>query len=105
MVKFAYNNFKNARTGHILFELNCGYHPCIFFEDEYNARFRSSSAKELTMELKELINVYCQNLLHVQDLEKQVYDKGVKPWNYISSKKIWLNSKHIKTKRNRKLET
>ena len=27
MAEFAYNNAKNARTGHTPFELNCGYHP------------------------------------------------------------------------------
>ena len=27
MVDFAYNNTRNASTGHMLFELNCGYHP------------------------------------------------------------------------------
>ena len=26
MAKFAYNNAKNASTGHTPFELNCGYH-------------------------------------------------------------------------------
>ena len=26
MAEFAYNNAKNASTGHILFKLNCEYH-------------------------------------------------------------------------------
>ena len=26
IVEFAYNNAQNASTGHMLFELNCGYH-------------------------------------------------------------------------------
>lgn len=34
MVKFAYNNTKNASTGHILFELNRDYHPCISYKKE-----------------------------------------------------------------------
>ena len=29
IAKFAYNNAKNANTGHTLFELNCGYHSWI----------------------------------------------------------------------------
>ena len=36
MAKFAYNNAKNASTGYRLFELNCGYHPCVFFEKNTN---------------------------------------------------------------------
>ena len=27
MAEFAYNNAKNASTGHTPFELNCGFHP------------------------------------------------------------------------------
>ena len=29
IAEFAYNNAKNANTGHTLFKLNCGYHPCV----------------------------------------------------------------------------
>ena len=47
----------------------------------------------------------CQESLHhAQELQKLTHNKGVKPRSYISSKKIWLNSKYIKTKHNRKLE-
>lgn len=56
------------------------------------------------MELRELINICRQNLLHAQDLQKQTYDKGVKLWKYALIEKIWLNSKHIKIKPNWKLE-
>ncbi len=45
-----------------------------------------------------------KNLQHVQELEKQYYDKHTKPKSYALGKKIWLNSKYIKIKRNRKLE-
>ena len=104
IAEFAYNNFKNASTGHISFKLNCGYHPRVFFEDKCDARSRSSSAKRLPMELRELMNVCCQNLLHAQDFQKRAHDKGVKPRSYAPGEKVWLNSKHIKTKQNRKLE-
>ena len=56
------------------------------------------------MELKELMNVYCQNFLQAQDLQKRAHDKEMKPRSYALGEKIWLNSKHIKTKKNRKLE-
>ena len=104
MGEFAYNNSKNASTGHTPYRLNCGYHPYISFENKCNARSRSSSAKGLATELRELINIYYQNLLHAQDLQKQVHDKGVKLQNYALSKKVWLNSKYIKTKKNQKLK-
>ena len=45
-----------------------------------------------------------KNLYHVQKLQKQAHNKGVKPRSYVSGKQVWLNSKYIKTKCNRKLE-
>ena len=45
-----------------------------------------------------------ENLHHAQELQKQAHDKGVKSRSYASDDKVWLNSKYIKTKRNRKLE-
>ncbi len=38
IAEFAYNNTKNASTRHTLFELNCGYHPRIFFEKDVDPR-------------------------------------------------------------------
>ncbi len=34
MAEFAYNNAKNTCTSHTLFELNCGYHPRVIFEED-----------------------------------------------------------------------
>ena len=49
--------------------------------------------------------IVCQeNLYHAQKLQKQAHDKGIKPWSYVLSNKVWLNSKYIKTKCNRKLK-
>ena len=45
-----------------------------------------------------------ENLYNTQELQKRAHDKGVKPRSYVSDDKVWLNSKYIKTKRNRKLE-
>ena len=104
MAEFAYNNSKNASTGHMLFKLNCGYHSCVSFKDECNPRSRSFLAKELAMKLRKLMNVCRQNLLHTLDFRKQAHDKGVKLKSYASGEKVWLNSKHIKTKKNRKLK-
>ena len=45
-----------------------------------------------------------ENFHHAQELQKRGHDKRVKPRSYAPGNKVWLNSKYIKTKRNRKLE-
>ena len=104
MAEFAYNNAKNASTGHTPFELNCGYHPRMSDKEDVDPRSQSKSADELLVELRELMIVCRENLHHAQELQKRAHDKGVKPRSYASGEKVWLNSKYIKTKRNRKLE-
>ena len=103
MAKFAYNNAKNSSTGHTPFELNCGYHPCVSFEENTNPYFQSKSADELSAELQDLMMVCQKNLHHAQELQKQAHNKDVKPRSYALGDKIWLNNKYIKTKHNRKL--
>ncbi len=105
MTEFAYNNAKNASTGYTLFELNCSYHPRVSSEGDVDSRSRSCSANELAEELRELIEVCCQNLLHVQELQKKTHDKGVKSRSYTPGEKVWLNSRYIKMKTNKKLES
>ena len=104
MAKYAYNNPKNASTGHMPFELNCGYHPWVSYEEDVNLRSQSKLADKLLAELRELMIICRENLHHAQELQKQVYDKGVKSRSYAPGEKVWLNSKYIKTKRNQKLE-
>ena len=104
MAEFAYNNAKNASTGHTPFELNCGYHPRVSYKENVDSRSQSKSADELSAELRELIIVCWENLHYAQELQKRAHDKGVKPRNYALGEKVWLNSKYIKTKHNRKLK-
>ena len=104
MAEFAYNNAKNASTGHTLFELNCGFYLRVFFKDDVNLYSRSCSTNKLAKELKKLIDICEQNLLYAQKLQKKAHDKGMKPQSYAPEDKVWLNSKYIKTKQNRKLE-
>ncbi len=104
MAEFVYNNAKNTSTDHTSFELNCGYYSRVFFEEDVNSHLKSRSSNKLAKELSELIEVCCQNILHAQELQKRANDKGVKSHSYAPGKKIWLNSKYIKTKRNKKLE-
>ena len=104
ITEFAYNNAKNASTGHMPFELNYGYHLRVSFEEDTNLCSRSKTAKELSSKLRDLMTVCWKNFYHAQKLQKQAHNKGVKPRNYAPSDKVWLNSKYIKTKQNRKLE-
>ena len=105
MAEFADNNAKNASTSHTPFELYCGYHDRISFKKDVDPCSRSCSINKQVEELKKLIEVYCQNLLYVQELQKRAYDKGIKSRSYAPDKKIWLNSKYIKTKRDKKLKS
>ena len=104
MAKFAYNNIKNTNTGHILLELNYGYHSKVLFGEKINPHLKSYSADKLAEKLKKLIEVYCQNLLYIQKLQKKAYTKRVKSHSYTPDKKVWLNSKYIKIKKYKKLE-
>ncbi len=104
MAEFAYNNAKNASTSHTPFKLNCGYYLRVSFEEDLDLRSRSRYADKLVEELRELMEVCCQNIFHAQELQKRAQDKGVESSSYAPGEKVWLNSKYIKTKRNKKLE-
>ena len=104
MAEFAYNNARNASTGHMPFEFNCGYYFWVLYEEDGKPRSQSKLANKLSAELRELIIVCRENLYHTQELQKRAYNKGVKPQSYSFGKKVWLNSKYIKSKRNQKLE-
>ena len=104
MAGFAYNNTKNANTGYMLFKLICGYYPRMSYEEDVDSYSQSKSADKLSTELRELMIVFRENLFHAQELQKQAHNKRVKPQSYIPGKKVWLNSKYIKTKLNWKLE-
>ena len=104
IAEFTYNNVKNASTGHTFIELNCGFHPSISYKKDVNLHSQSKSVNKLANELKELITVYRENLQHIQKLQKRYYNKHVRLKSYVPGEKVWLNSKYIKIKRNRKLE-
>ena len=104
MAEFAYNNVKHASTGYTPFELKCRYFLRIFYKNDVNPRSRSKAPNELIDELRNLMATYRENLQHAQKLQKRAHDKETKPRSYALGKKIWLNSKYIKTKCNRKLK-
>ncbi len=98
MAEFTYNNAKNTSTSYTPFKLNYGYYPKVFFEGDVGLCSISCSANKLAKELRELIEIYYQNLLYAQELQKKAHNKGIKSRSYIPGNKIWLNSKYIKTK-------
>ena len=71
MAKFAYNNAKNSSTGHILFKLNSGYYPHVFFKEDTNFCSQSKSVNKLSAKLQDLMTVCQENLHHAQKLQKQ----------------------------------
>ena len=68
MAEFAYNNAKNASTGHMPFELNYGYYPQMSYEEDVDPCSQSKSADELLVELRELMIVCQENFYHAQEL-------------------------------------
>ena len=105
MTEFTYNNAKNASTGHTLFKLNYRYHPWVSYKKDLDPRSKSKTAEKLSFKLQNLMTVCQQNLYHTQKLPKRAHNKGVKPQSYAPSDKVWLNNKHLRTKRDWKLET
>lgn len=105
MAEFAYNNAKNASTDHIPFELNYGYFSRVFYEENINPYSKLKAANKLLTKFQKLIIVYKKNIYYIQKLQKQVYEKAVKPRSYTLSNKVWLNSKYFKIKQNCKLES
>ena len=64
IAEFAYNNAKNTSTSHTFFELNCDFHPQVFFENDVDPCFKFCSTNKLAKELRELIDICQQNLLY-----------------------------------------
>lgn len=52
MTKFVYNNAKNNNIGHMLFELNCKYHLCVFYKENVNLYSKSMFTNELLSKLQ-----------------------------------------------------
>ncbi len=104
MAEFTYNNVKNTSTGHTSFELNCGFHLQAFYNKDVDPHSQLKLADELATELRKLMAICRENLQHTQGLQKRYHNKYAKLRSYAPDNKVWLNSKYIKTKRNRKLE-
>ena len=68
MAEFTYNNEKNASTGDMPFELNCGYHPYVSYKENINPCFKFKLADDLASKLREIIAVYLENFQRAQNL-------------------------------------
>ena len=64
MAEFTYNNTKNASTSHTPFELNCGYHLCVFYKEDFDPHSKSKAADKLAGKLRELMTSCQENLRH-----------------------------------------
>lgn len=64
MADFTYNNAKNISANYIPLELYCGFYLQVLFEQDVDPSSRFCLVNKLADELRELINTYCQNLLH-----------------------------------------
>lgn len=100
MAKFVYKNTKNSNNNCTHFELDCGYHLCVFFKKNKNSHFYLKTADKLVVQLQQLLIVYYENFYCIPKIQKQVHNKIVKLRNYAPSDKIWLNSKYFQTKNN-----
>ena len=76
----------------------------MWYKDDVDPWSKSKSVDKLSAELRELMIVCRKNLFHAQELQKQAHDKVTKPKSYVPNNKVWLNSKYVKTKQNRKLK-
>lgn len=88
MAEFVYNNVKNTRTGHTSLKLYYSYYLYVFFENKTNPYSKFCSVNKLVKELKDLMAICQQHLFYTQELQKRVYDKGVKPKSYVSGEKV-----------------
>ena len=78
MAEFAYNIAKNTSTGYTFFELNCEYHPRVFYKKNLDLRSQSKTAEKLSSKLRNLMAACQQNLHHAQKLQKQAHNKDVR---------------------------
>ena len=65
IAEFDYNHIKNTNTRHTLLNSIIATTPEFFFEKNVHFCSKSYFANKLAKNLKKLIEIYCQNLLHI----------------------------------------
>ena len=90
MAEFAYKNAKNASTGLMPFELNCGYRPRVSYEEDVDPCFKYKWTDKFSAELQELIIACWENLRLAQELQKRAHDTGLRSRSSAPDDKVWL---------------
>ena len=104
MSEFAYNNSRQASTTTSPFEALLGYHPRMSYEDNRDPQSKSRTADENAAALQDLMKELKMNLTESQELQTLYHNKHMKERSYRSGESVWLSEKHVKIKRNSKLE-
>ncbi len=104
MAEFAYKNSRQASPMMSPFEVLLGYHPWMFYKDNCDPLSKSWTADENAATLRNLIKKLKVYLTESQELQAFYHNKHVKERTYWLVDSVWLNGKHIKTKKNPKLE-
>ncbi len=102
--EFAYNNAKNSVTGISPFEANLGYSPRMSWDEDIDPKSRSQAAVDNAKHLFTLMGVCKDAILTAQQSQAEYANKHRKSRDYKAGDLVWLNTKYLKTKRNRKLE-
>ena len=76
----------------------------MLYKKKVDLCLKLKSVDKLSAKLRRRIIICQENIYHSQKLQKQAQYKSVKPRTYVPSNKVWLNSKYIIIKRERKLE-
>ncbi len=102
--EFAYNNAKNSTIGMSPFEANLGYEPRMSWDEDIDPKSRSRAAVDNANHLFTLIGVCKDAILAAQQSQEEYANRHRKSRDYKVGDRVWLNTKYIRTKRNRKLE-
>lgn len=68
MADFVYNNTKNINISHTHFKFNYKYDFYIFYKKNNNFYFNSKSINELLGQLKNILDVYQNNIYYIHKL-------------------------------------
>lgn len=85
--KYMYNNIQNTKTSHIVFELNCKFYFCKFFEKYKDFYFISKITKKLIIKLQKFLIICLKILYYIKNFRNKL-KKCIKVSNYVISNKI-----------------
>lgn len=97
MTYFDYDNTNKTSNDHSLFSLNCDIYLQMSFKKTGNLWSKLKAINKLATKLKKLTGACIEIFQHFKKILKQYYVLYAKVKNYISSNKLWLNNKYIKT--------